>query len=125
MSRDDEIRVRCEAATPGPWYRRGSLGQLIDATRESEDMRTVVADVWGATDGLFNTGMVERDAEFIVHTREDVPYLLGEKARLLRELDEMRQRAEVAEAKIEQVREAAKKRGRAHGRSRDNATQGG
>jgi len=74
MDRLSEIRDRCDAATPGPWW--WSLS----------DLRVVV---WGgAQDGNAATGkqiVVDGDedfdccpenAEFITNAREDIPYLL-------------------------------------------------
>lgn len=58
MTREEEIRARCEAATPGPW----ALGEDADIKAEG----TSIA-------GLLNT---LNDAEFIAHAREDIPYLL-------------------------------------------------
>jgi hypothetical protein len=116
MNRDDEIRARHQAAEKGPW-KTDDFGMYIFL---ENDLMLAQIRGWGRMIG--NPGfMKEEDAEaqqkanaqFIAHSWDDVRYLLGEKARLLHELDEMRRRAEAAEAKIEQVREAAKERGRA------------
>lgn len=62
-----EIKARCDAATPGPWY----------------------ADGWAAWDDLENT-FVElsdfgADAKFIAHARTDIPALVAEVERLQNE----------------------------------------
>jgi len=61
----DAIRVRCRAATSGPWkaYRFGSwLHVCLD---NNEDTKTCVAE-----SGL------EENAIFIAHARQDIPALL-------------------------------------------------
>lgn len=77
----EAIRARAEAATPGPWEHRTvmvSYGRL----------RSVVDNETGGRLAMCDSESV---AAFIAHAREDVPDLLGEVARLTRELDEARQ----------------------------------
>ena len=48
----EEIRKRCDAATPGPWKYPGCLEKKIAIAKDPSN------------------------AEFIAHSREDIPYLL-------------------------------------------------
>lgn len=75
----DEIRARCEAASPGPWtsYIEGrdhTSGSSFIMTgggeRRGEDM-----EIMGATPA---------DYDFIAHARQDIPRLLAEIDRLRR-----------------------------------------
>ena len=82
-----EIRARVEAATPGPW--EFSESNLIVAP-EPDD-----SDWWGevasVTDSYFNNTV---DADFIAHSRADVPFLLNLVASLTAERDALRDRYE-------------------------------
>jgi len=71
-NRLNEIRARTEKATPGPWERTGTRGQLIYSilSVDEYDISSVVLDVWGEK--------VDANAEFIAHAREDIPHLLGD-----------------------------------------------
>lgn len=64
MSRVEEIRKRCEAATSGPW-----------------EIHRMFRQVWSPKTQLFVSceadGEEDPDANFIAHSREDVPYLLA------------------------------------------------
>lgn len=79
--RIDAIKARCEAATPGPWQDCRDYAAMV----LSEDEQQRICDIrgWGhltAVLGLSEDAAYERqlaDAEFIAHTREDIPYLLG------------------------------------------------
>lgn len=62
----DEIRARCEAATPGPW---GTAEYPLDA---------VISDKRRGN---------SYNAAFIAHAREDIPYLLSELERVEKERD--------------------------------------
>ena len=86
MERYEEIRARCEAATPGEWvaagcdnthtavytkdnyekYENGIYCYLIAELRRDDD--TADPDQFNAWN----------DAEFIAHSREDIPFLLDE-----------------------------------------------
>jgi hypothetical protein len=70
--REQEIQARCEAATPGPWF-------VVDGKSfgvQAKDKNIACC---------FRT----ENEQFIAHSREDVPYLLAETARLRAELDAM------------------------------------
>lgn len=65
MNRIEEIKARCEAATKGPWIK------INDQLRH------------GVTAGLIGVIHVyDEDADFIAHSREDIPFLLAELDRL-------------------------------------------
>lgn len=74
MDRLSEIRARCEAATTGPWKYQdnGFDGGIYGA-----DHLMVVG-------GEPHEGRIEDgpDAQFIAHSREDIPYLLEEIERI-------------------------------------------
>jgi len=66
--RIDEIRRRCEAATPGPWVdmsTRHEVGPIRSAETIAEICRDPELDDR------------EADRDFIAHAREDVPWLLN------------------------------------------------
>jgi len=67
--REQEIRARDAAATPGPWSANEPTGFVVDPT--------------GQPLAIFGGGLQDRaDAAFIAHAREDVPTLLAEIERL-------------------------------------------
>ena len=84
-----EIRARVEAATPGPW--EFSESNLIVAP-EPDD-----SDWWGevasVTDSYFNNTV---DADFIAHSRADVPFLLNLVASLTAERDALQAKVDAA-----------------------------
>ena len=72
MSRLDEIKARCAAATEGPWVRdmhspdmSGRSGWYIRGPRKL-----------GLRSMVLNSRMLPGDAEFIEASREDVPWLV-------------------------------------------------
>ena len=95
MSRIDEIRARCDAASPGPWvaagcdnanaavytkdnyekYENGINCYLIAELRRDDD--TADPDQFNAWN----------DAELIARAREDIPLLLDELAQIKAERD--------------------------------------
>jgi hypothetical protein len=73
----EEIRLRCEAATPGPWtsYIEGrdhSSGSNFIMTGSGRDRGNDI-ELTGSTDA---------DQDFIAHARQDIPILLAEVKRL-------------------------------------------
>lgn len=70
MDRLSEIGARCDAATPGPW----TLAYDCDGTGPHE-----IRNVAGRT---IIYAHLDENAEFCLHARDDVPYLLGEIERL-------------------------------------------
>ena len=74
MSRLDEIKARCAAATEGPWVRdmhspdmSGRSGWYIRGPRKL-----------GLRSMVLNSRMLPGDAEFIEASREDVPWLVDQ-----------------------------------------------
>lgn len=75
----EEIKARCEAATPGPWKWEGQDGvdlSLVAGERNSHVMHArwtstgfVGIDSWCEV-------IEEADAEFIAHARQDIEVLL-------------------------------------------------
>ena len=72
-----EIRSRCEAATPGPWR---SYIEGRDHTSGSDFIMTSIVDDRGESIEL--TGATIADHDFIAHARQDIPKLLEEIERL-------------------------------------------
>ena len=65
----DEIKKRCEAATPGPWNKR---------------YEKKLYEIYLDADSEYNLGLVDKkdNADFIAHARQDVPALIAEVERL-------------------------------------------
>ena len=68
----DEIRARCEAATPGKWEADYNTPFSTDVTGIMADEGYVIL----ADGGFDDEYPREEDAEFIAHAREDIPYLI-------------------------------------------------
>jgi len=102
QKRIDEIRARCEAATPGEWH-------------DLDDWLVYTGDyIEGA--GISNEQVVcttkDGAAEFIAHARQDIPELLDEIDRLSGEVKTWKETAEYSdnvvgclEAKLAKYRE--------------------
>lgn len=73
----EEIRLRCEAATPGPWK---SFAEGRDHTSGSNFI--MVGEGRNRGDDIELTGATTADQDFIAHARQDIPRLLDEVARL-------------------------------------------
>lgn len=102
MSRLDEIKARANAALPGPW-RWADWGTTFGRTETDnwQERRTLEAHPGGDAPRIHArkdvaislltvdefTGTAD-DATFIVHAREDIPWLLAEVKRLQKEIDE-------------------------------------
>lgn len=67
MDRLSEIRARCEAATPGPWFNFG--GWLIHTETDVEHNGIPHEKTIGSVKA--------QNAAFIAHARDDIPYLLS------------------------------------------------
>lgn len=86
MTREDEIRARCDNATPGPWQPSNGASNVDYAypdhvrwTRVGDDGRRYTSFVASCSGhGCHNNA----DAHFIAHAREDIPYLLQRIAEL-------------------------------------------
>lgn len=99
MAREDDIRARCEKATPGPWVAKRTTDReevrcdgIAPACHNHEGDNCYDYDRPGftacpATNEIVTTdsgyyGPSMDDAEFIAHAREDIPYLLQRIAEL-------------------------------------------
>ena len=80
----EEIRSRCEAATPGPWeICLGSGNRVCTGIKADGDNGTVfIADC--LPDYALSTAEKDHrgNMNFIAHAREDIPFLLAELDRL-------------------------------------------
>lgn len=83
----DEIKARCEAATPGEWeYQAEGDGEFVSYYTEPSNgfvrelpFITVGVDTpeeTGNDEPFYYVEVSEADAEFIAHAREDIPLLL-------------------------------------------------
>jgi hypothetical protein len=83
MSRIDEIKARCEAATPGPW--------TFVANPAARHAHIYGPDNFKIHDFFNGTvDLAEGNAEFIAHAREDVEYLTARLAVLRDENESLR-----------------------------------
>lgn len=118
-----EIRARCEAATPGPWYwdaidahkciclesKRWKVMDFVRYGMNGAAPRFLVNGIMERADTLlksipgkehhrgFDNYIDHHDADFIAHAREDIPYLLSE-------VDRLTARAEKAEAALKEAK---------------------
>jgi hypothetical protein len=84
MSENDrlaEIKARCEAATPGPWHGDRYDGSIKYEMRGADDALVLAVDHKNGTFGFLGDKETA-DEKFVLHSREDVPYLLTEVERL-------------------------------------------
>ena len=86
MTSHDEIKARCEAATPGPWYEEGWAlptedGEYIELIDDSP-----------------------ADAIFIAHAREDIPFLLAENEAKDKQIADLTARAEKSERERDELK---------------------
>lgn len=84
--RIDEIRARCESATPGPWvfkHGKDDDGRLYNEVVAPCPCCGLIA----TTHPIAGAG----DAKFIAYAREDIPYLLSEIATLKAQNQEMKE----------------------------------
>jgi len=93
----DEIKARCDAATPGPWVEERDEDSLQAIVSGEEDVIGAWCDPGG---GDFGPAISDEDASFIAHAREDIPALLAEVERL-------RKRVEWAEGHMRAAQEQA------------------
>jgi len=75
-----EIKERCDAATPGPWkiVFQNEYGKCVLVDR---GCREVIYSLYNAVH------IIGANADFIVHTREDIPFLLGAVELLQEQID--------------------------------------
>jgi hypothetical protein len=85
-TRLDEIRKRVEQATPGPWE-RSDFAHAVDDTFEVKSRGKLYQNGYPS---LVASEADRRDANFIAHAREDIPWLIAEVERLQMELAEAR-----------------------------------
>ena len=86
MDRLEEIRQRTEAATDGPWER-------FDTPEYAE-----IHVLGGKEAGFLPVALADEayNADFVAHSREDIPYLLSEVDRLTAALTESQRRERAA-----------------------------
>lgn len=114
------IAARASAATPGPWYRHAEISYRVQGQVHEIVLATRADDGYGIVAFTGVKGEHPRtplDAEFIAHSREDVPWLLAEVLRL-RAIAEAVQ-ATLVSLEEDQARLVAqlRDRGKAYGRA--------
>lgn len=72
----EEIRKRCDAATPGPWI------SFVEGRDHTSGDSVIVRGIDGSEPDLYLTGATIFDQDFIAHARQDIPLLLSEINRL-------------------------------------------
>jgi hypothetical protein len=83
MERIAEIQARCEAATAAPWVVEELDGYITGhVTAKVHDYCGNSGRAARRDSVTHSDSMIQRDADFIAHAREDVPWLLDEIARL-------------------------------------------
>jgi hypothetical protein len=76
----EEIRRRCEAASPGPWK------AFIEGRDHESGSDFIMTGEGDARDGDIELlGATTADYDFIAHARQDIPRLLAEIVRLKRD----------------------------------------
>ena len=83
MDKLDEIRARCEAATPGPWAEKTNCHPQCNGEPWGWISGANGNITWGGNAG-------RTDAAFIAHAREDIPYLLAEIKRIQKHAENLR-----------------------------------
>ena len=75
LSREAQIRARCEKAQDGPWHFEDGLD------KQKYGFRIYDAHMWGVCKPTSSSpSQQEATAEFILHAREDIPWLLDQLA---------------------------------------------
>jgi len=83
--RINEIRARCEAATPGPWWWPSGVEALLVEKRGyygDETVGHIDHEIIMGGYGGQHHHVKRKDAQFIAHARQDVPDLLNENQKL-------------------------------------------
>jgi hypothetical protein len=78
----NEVKKRCESATPGPWISH------IEGRDHTSGDSVIVRGINHSEEDLYLTGGTEADQDFIAHARQDIPILLEEIERLLKSLED-------------------------------------
>ena len=76
MKRLEEIRERVEKATEGPWEfydRYGDLGLVVVENSDADP----ITDTELRHPGMDHACVRRKDGDFIAHSRQDIPWLLG------------------------------------------------
>lgn len=99
-----EIEERCEKATKGPWEAREEFDGYPTYTRVGA-LQGAYCRTLARTQALYGrshvpTSECEANADFIAHTREDIPYLLAEVKRQAEEIASVEESAECMEREI-------------------------
>ena len=87
MSKIDEIRARCEAATPGPWgcgkkdtVIGGRIGIMTQTGAQHINYIAYTAE--REIGNGISQAEHDANADFVAHSREDIPFLMAEVERI-------------------------------------------
>ena len=88
-TRIDEIKARCDNATPGAWE-YGGIDFIFHANNPIASIRgwSYLPSMVGAEKAVVQ---MDNNAEFIAHARDDIPYLLSELERVTAERDALKE----------------------------------
>lgn len=95
MDRIGEIKERCEKATKGPWSLWTSCSWRRIGSEDPESYGTVIEPTIQHSDNhpdLYFRNKV--DADFVIHSRSDIPYLLAKLSQAEKEFSEARAETE-------------------------------
>ena len=105
MTREEEIRARCEEATPGPWYNGdGSVDRFFAGKNTVATPERVIVERATYNDEFDR--QTYADIGFIAHAREDIPYLLDRVERLTAELAAMTAKRDDAQLELTRMTDA-------------------
>lgn len=83
----DALQALCDGATAGPWGVTGAFNQLVDSAPDSDDPRTITAEVWKRNAMREPTEQGKADLSFIAASRTALPALIAEVRRLTERCD--------------------------------------
>ena len=72
----EEVRRRCEAATPGPWI------SYVEGRDHKSGDSVIVRGPEGSEEDLYVFGVTAADQDVMSHARQDIPLLLKKIERL-------------------------------------------
>lgn len=92
------IEERLSKTTPGPWHVSGDINHLVFERydKEKHNGPPLVANCGNLhnADTKEHVKEMQNNAEFIAHSREDIPYLLSEVKRLKSENERFKKKSE-------------------------------
>lgn len=87
MSRLDEIAGREKLATPPPWNIDAVMSDVIFRTQPASKVHLNSTGAWLVGPDVRSLHKASRDADFVGHARQDVPWLLSNIRAAIRHID--------------------------------------